>query len=102
MGKNIGKSLYEEDYIELAKTIIKNKNFLPSYVVVTKGRDSALEEKHIDLVDDDDIIFDVGQTSIEDFSQHINSAKTIIWNGPMGYFEGAVCSRYSRNSYQNF
>ena len=88
LGKNIGKSLYEEDYIELAKTIIKNeKIILPSYVVVTKGRDSALEEKHIDLVDDDDIIFDVGQTSIEDFSQHINSAKTIIWNGPMGYFE---------------
>ena len=88
MGKNIGKSLYEKDFIELAKTIIKNKKILlPSHVVVTKGRDADLEEKHVDFVDDDDIIFDVGQTSIEDFSKYINSAKTIIWNGPMGYFE---------------
>ncbi|MFL2742650.1 MAG: phosphoglycerate kinase [Gammaproteobacteria bacterium] len=88
LGKNIGKSLYEKDFIELAKTIIKNKKILlPSYVVVTKGRDANLEEKHIDDVEDDDIIFDIGQSSIEDFSQYINSAKTIIWNGPMGYFE---------------
>jgi phosphoglycerate kinase len=88
LGKNIGKSLYEEDFIELAKTIIKNKKILlPSYVVVTKGRDANLEEKHIDDVEDDDIIFDIGQSSIEDFSQYIGSAKTIIWNGPMGYFE---------------
>ena len=81
LGKNIGKSLYEKDFIELAKTIVKNKKILlPSHVVVTKGRDSDLEEKHVDLVDDDDIIFDVGQTSIEDFSKYINSAKTIFWN----------------------
>ena len=88
LGKNIGKSLYEEAYVDLAKTIIEDKKILlPSYVVVTKGRDSNAQEKHIDEVEDDDIIFDIGQSAIEDFSQHINSAKTIIWNGPMGYFE---------------
>ena len=88
LGKNIGKSLYEEAYVDLAKTIIEDKKILlPSYVVVTKGRDSNSQEKHIDEVEDDDIIFDIGQSAIEDFSQHINSAKTIIWNGPMGYFE---------------
>ena len=88
LGKNIGKSLYEEAYVDLAKTIIENKKILlPSYVVVTKGRDSNSQEKHIDEVEDDDIIFDIGQSAIEDFSQYINSAKTIIWNGPMGYFE---------------
>ena len=88
LGKNIGKSLYEESYVDLAKTIVEDKKILlPSYVVVTKGRDSNSQEKHIDEVEDDDIIFDIGQSAIEDFSQHINSAKTIIWNGPMGYFE---------------
>ena len=88
LGKNIGKSLYEEAYVDLAKTIIEDKKILlPSYVVVTKGRDSNSQEKHIDEVEDDDIIFDIGQSAIEDFSQYINSAKTIIWNGPMGYFE---------------
>ena len=88
LGKNIGKSLYEEAYVDLAKTIVEDKKILlPSYVVVTKGRDSKSQEKHIDEVEDDDIIFDIGQSAIEDFSQYINSAKTIIWNGPMGYFE---------------
>ena len=88
LGKNIGKSLYEEAYVDLAKTVIEDKKILlPSYVVVTKGRDSNSQEKHIDEVEDDDIIFDIGQSAIEDFSQYINSAKTIIWNGPMGYFE---------------
>ena len=88
LGKNIGKSLYEEAYVDLAKTIIEDKKILlPSYVVVTKGRDSNSQEKHINEVEDDDIIFDIGQSAIEDFSQYINSAKTIIWNGPMGYFE---------------
>jgi phosphoglycerate kinase len=88
LGKNIGKSLYEEAYVDLAKTIIEDKKILlPSYVVVTKGRDSNAQEKHIDEVEDDDIIFDIGQSAIEDFSQYINLAKTIIWNGPMGYFE---------------
>ena len=88
LGKNIGKSLYEEAYVDLAKTIIEDKKILlPSYVVVTKGRDSNSQEKHIDEVEDDDIIFDIGQSAIDDFSQYINSAKTIIWNGPMGYFE---------------
>jgi phosphoglycerate kinase len=88
LGKNIGKSLYEEAYVDLAKTIIEDKKILlPSYVVVTKGRNSNSQEKHIDEVEDDDIIFDIGQSAIEDFSQYINLAKTIIWNGPMGYFE---------------
>ena len=88
LGKNIGKSLYEEAYVDLAKTIIEDKKILlPSYVVVTKGRDSNSQEKHINEVEDDDIIFDIGQSAIEDFSKYINSAKTIIWNGPMGYFE---------------
>ena len=88
LGKNIGKSLYEEAYVDLAKTIVEDKKILlPSYVVVTKGRDSNSQEKHIDEVEDDDIIFDIGQSAIEDFSHYINSANTIIWNGPMGYFE---------------
>ena len=71
----------EADSLEDAEKIVNEK--LADFV----SNNSDLEEKHVDLVDDDDIIFDVGQTSIEDFSKYINSAKTIIWNGPMGYFE---------------
>tara|TARA_B110000483_G_C18194882_1_gene542578 strand:- start:1132 stop:2295 length:1164 start_codon:yes stop_codon:yes gene_type:complete len=88
MGKNIGKSLYEEEFVPLAKKIINHsKIVLPEYVVVSKGGETNAQEKNINDLDDDDIIFDVGVKSIENFASLIADAKTIIWNGPMGYFE---------------
>ncbi|MDA9608611.1 phosphoglycerate kinase [SAR86 cluster bacterium] len=88
MGKNIGKSLYEEEFVPLAKKIINHsKIVLPEHVVVSKGGETNAQEKNINDLDDDDIIFDVGVKSIENFASLIADAKTIIWNGPMGYFE---------------
>jgi phosphoglycerate kinase len=88
MGKNIGQSLYEEESVPLAKKIINHpKIVLPEYVVVSKGGVTNAQEKNINDLDDDDIIFDVGAQSIENFASLIADAKIIIWNGPMGYFE---------------
>lgn len=88
MGKNIGQSLYEEEFVPLAKKIINHpKIVLPEYVVVSKGGVTNAQEKNINDLDDDDIIFDVGAQSIENFASLIADAKIIIWNGPMGYFE---------------
>lgn len=88
MGKNIGQSLYEEEFVPLAKKIINHpKIVLPENVVVSKGGATNAQEKNINDLDDDDIIFDVGAQSIENFASLIADAKIIIWNGPMGYFE---------------
>ncbi|MBV12943.1 MAG: phosphoglycerate kinase [Flavobacteriaceae bacterium] len=88
LDKNIGKSLYEEEFVPLAKKIVNHpKIVLPEYVMVSKGLDSKPLEKNINDLDDDDIIYDVGNESVENFGSYIDEAKTIIWNGPMGYFE---------------
>ena len=85
-GKNIGKSLFEPSYLDVAKKIIEHPQIvIPTFVVVSNG--SSIVEKSVNELSDEDIIFDVGQQSVEAFSQYIDEANTIVWNGPLGKFE---------------
>ena len=94
-GYEIGKSLLEEDKIELAKTLLekaKEKNvqlILPVDTIVTKEFKNDAEHKtvNIDQIPEDMMGLDIGEESIKLFSGEIVKAKTIIWNGPMGVFE---------------
>ena len=82
-GKNIGKSLFEPSYLDVAKKIIEHPQIvIPTFVVVSNG--SSIVEKSVNELSDEDIIFDVGQQSVEAFSQYIDEANTIVWNGPLG------------------
>ncbi len=92
---NVGNSLVEKDKVDLAKQLInkaeqKNVNiFLPiDHIVATKVEKDA-EIKYIDSVDIPDgwIGVDIGKNTIARISTAILSAKTIVWNGPMGVFE---------------
>ena len=95
MGKNVGKSLLEEDKIELAKSLLdksKEKNvklYLPLDTVVAKEfkNDTEFYTVDVDNIPDDYMGLDIGQKTIELFSDIIKNSKTIIWNGPMGVFE---------------
>ncbi len=95
MGKNVGKSLLEEDKIELAKSILeksKDKNinlYLPIDTVVAKEfkNDTDFYTVDTDNIPDDYMGLDIGQKTIELFTDVIKNSKTIIWNGPMGVFE---------------
>ena len=85
-GKNIGKSLFEPSYLDVAKKIIEHPQIvIPTFVVVSNG--SNVSEKSINDLSSEDVIFDVGQQSVEAFSQYIEEANTIVWNGPLGKFE---------------
>jgi len=94
-GYNVGKSLLEEDKIELAKELIKKakeKNvnlYLPSDTVVAKEFKNDTEHYTVDVnnIPDDFMGLDIGEKTIENFMNVINSSKTIIWNGPLGVFE---------------
>ncbi|QQK07655.1 phosphoglycerate kinase [Miniphocaeibacter halophilus] len=94
-GKNVGKSLLEEDKIDLAKELMDKatekgvKLFLPTDVVAAKEMtDSAKSEIiSVDNFSDDVAGFDIGPKTIEEFSEEIGKAKTVVWNGPMGVFE---------------
>tara|TARA_X000001036_G_scaffold277136_1_gene257443 strand:+ start:7262 stop:8422 length:1161 start_codon:yes stop_codon:yes gene_type:complete len=96
MGKNIGKSLFEEEYIEVAKKLTENnKIVLPENVVVLDTSNDSVLEKHIDNVENHEAICDVGRKSLDYFQKHISSAKTVFWNGPLGKFED---SRFSEGT----
>tara|TARA_B100001123_G_scaffold204004_1_gene231333 strand:+ start:3013 stop:4209 length:1197 start_codon:yes stop_codon:yes gene_type:complete len=92
-GYNIGKSLFEKNQEELLNHITKEceKNncnlILPVDAIVSKNHSSKGELKSLDKVGENDLIFDIGKKTIENISKIIDRSKTVLWNGPAGYFE---------------
>ncbi|WP_406241699.1 phosphoglycerate kinase [Tissierella carlieri] len=94
-GHEIGKSLLEEDKIELAKELLQKakdnnvKLMLPVDVVAAREfkNDTEFKTVKIDNIPEDMMGLDIGDESIKLFSNLIKEAKTVIWNGPMGVFE---------------
>ena len=94
-GKEIGKSLLEEEKIDLAKEVLKKaqeskiKFLLPVDVVVASEfkNDSPAETVKIDNIPNDKMGLDIGPETIKLFSTELLKSKTIVWNGPMGVFE---------------
>ena len=89
-GKPTGKSLVENDKVELAKNLLAElggKLLLPvDHVVVAEIAAGAAHEV-VETIPDGMIGVDIGPKTIAAFSEVIASAKTVIWNGPMGSFE---------------
>ena len=89
-GFPVGKSLCEHDLLDLAKQMMAATNIaLPTDVVVAKEfSDSAVATvKAVEDVAADDMILDIGPDSAKALSALLESAQTIIWNGPVGVFE---------------
>jgi 3-phosphoglycerate kinase len=94
-GISVGNSLVEKDKLDLAQELLKKaeqKNvniLLPIDHVVTQKIEPAAEAKYIDTVDIPEgyIGVDIGKNTIARITNVILSAKTIVWNGPMGVFE---------------
>ena len=94
-GYEIGTSLLEEDKIALAGEILKEaeeKNInliIPVDVVVADDfkNDANTKVVAVDQIPADYMGLDIGPKSVELFTETIKSAKTIIWNGPVGVFE---------------
>ncbi|WP_099203159.1 phosphoglycerate kinase [Miniphocaeibacter massiliensis] len=94
-GKEVGKSLLEEDKISLAKDLMNKatekgvKLFLPKDVVIAKEmtNEAKSEIVSVDNFPADYAGFDIGSKTIEEFDEEIKKAKTVVWNGPMGVFE---------------
>lgn len=94
-GLPIGKSLAEVDLVEDARRImakIKAKGGevpLPTDVVVAKqfAADAPATIKKVADVAEDDMILDIGPESAQKLAQMMQTARTIVWNGPVGVFE---------------
>ncbi|MBT8121758.1 MAG: phosphoglycerate kinase [Gammaproteobacteria bacterium] len=94
-GKNVGKSLCENDLVPTAQALIKKMEergaSIPIAVDVVCGKNFDENEpavlKDAGDVEDDDMIFDIGPKSAQELADIIAKAGTIVWNGPVGVFE---------------
>ena len=94
-GLSVGKSLVEEDKLDLAKALeakAKEKGvdlLLPTDVVVADNfaKDAKAQTVSIDAIPDGWMGLDIGPDSVKTFQDALNSCKSAIWNGPMGVFE---------------
>lgn len=101
-GLQIGKSLCEEDKIQLARDLIDKaekhgvKFFLPVDVVVAGCFPTPIDAEiphrsvMISEIEKDDVALDIGENTVKLFAKEIRSAGTVIWNGPMGVFENPI------------
>jgi len=92
-GVNVGKSICEHECAPLIKEIIENSKkyncdiTLPKDVIVSKSLNGNGKEKNINEINENDMILDIGSKTISSIETTINKSKTVLWNGPAGYFE---------------
>ena len=95
VGKNVGKSLCEDDLVPTAQALMNKMQArgasIPIAVDVMVGKKFDANEpavlKGADEVADDDMIFDIGPQSAQEVADIIMQAGTVVWNGPVGVFE---------------
>lgn len=94
LGYGVGQSVIDNEYLALAKKIAGNKKvLLPIDVIVGRIDEECnfhhlpVPEKPCVLVKPPFAIYDVGPATIREWAKLIKKAQTIVWNGPLGYFE---------------
>ena len=94
-GKEIGKSLLEEDKMDLSLDLIKKAKannveiLLPIDAVIADEIKAGVDTQVVDIdsIPTDKEALDIGPKTAEMFAEKIKNAKTVVWNGPMGVFE---------------
>ncbi|MFO8063361.1 MAG: phosphoglycerate kinase [Spirochaetota bacterium] len=94
-GHEVGKSLVEEDYLDTAKDLLSKAKtagvevVLPvDHVVASEFAETATPEAVDDVaVPADKLGMDIGPKTVAKIAESISTAKTVLWNGPMGVFE---------------
>ena len=95
LGYDVGKSLAEPDFVDMAKTIMAKAEennceiVLPSDATCAKEFKAGAEAETcaLDGVPSDSMILDIGPQSIADLKVRLQDIKTLLWNGPLGAFE---------------
>ena len=92
-GNNIGKSIKEKNCDKIVEEIIslskkeKCKIIYPEDVIVSRDLNGSPQNKELNEVLSDEMILDIGPKTIDKITKIIDNSKTILWNGPAGYFE---------------
>ena len=102
-GYPIGKSIREDGCEAIINDIFKlSKNhscsvIFPKDVLVGKKKEDKAKTKNLNEISDDDLILDIGPKTIQEINSIVDSSKTILWNGPAGYFEN---SHFAKGSFE--
>ena len=92
-GSNTGKSICENDCGSLIKEILESSKkynceiTIPKDAIVSTSLDGEGKEKNINEIKDNEMILDIGPKTISSIETIISNSRTILWNGPAGYFE---------------
>ncbi len=103
-GKEVGKSMVEEDLVGTAKSVLQKaadkgvQLLLPSDCVIAEEFKAGIPIKtvSVDAIPEGWMGLDIGPESVASFGKAIAEAKTIVWNGPMGVFE---MEEYSKGTF---
>ena len=101
MGLETGKSLVEADRVDLAKSLLDKAGtrlILPHDATVAPSIEQASAARAVgrDAIPADQAMLDIGPRTAESYARAITSAKTVLWNGPMGVFENPPLDRGTR------
>ena len=89
-GLEIGNSLFEEEQMVTARLLLNNEKIVvPTDVVVADEIDEKAKFKTVtcEKIPKDWFGLDIGSESVDEFKKILKKAKTVFWNGPLGYFE---------------
>ena len=92
-GNNVGKSIKEKNCDKIVEEIIslskkeKCNIIYPEDVIVSKDLNGSPQKKELNEILSDEMILDIGPKTIDKITKIIDNSKTILWNGPAGYFE---------------
>ena len=94
-GHNIGKSLKEDNCNPIVEEILslakenKCNVLIPTDVSVGKNLEDSKTIKTLSEIEEDDLILDIGPKTIKSICSLLDNSKTVLWNGPLGYFENS-------------
>ena len=92
-GYPVGDSLVEKSMLVEALELSKKSNVIvPRIVVTAKNQQKQGSVKHVDRIEEGESIFDIAPESFKEHQDIFDTAKTILWNGPMGLFEESAFS----------
>lgn len=95
-GYSIGKSLLDKDSVSMAKILLNNdKIILPEDIVIADDKDAPTNIVSVkpNYIPAYMIGLDLGEKTISKYSRMLSESKTIIWNGPLGYYENKEFSK---------
>ena len=111
-GYQVGQSLCQKEKASLAKKLLEksaqkgNKIILPQDLAISKNPSTEKKfkaKKNVTLheIKENDLIFDIGEKTQEKFKEIIAQAETIVFNGPMGFFEEKIFENGTRTIIEN-